>query len=132
MTTMTDAELYLKYDYPETKEMGLQFLTLVTAVLAFSLGFAEKVFDFPHAAQSKRWFVIAGWVLYLLAITLCGLGLTVNSLAGGRAVYQGLGYRRLATVAYSFILFAGASFIIALLCTMIAATMVSTTVPNPH
>jgi|GEM_PF-3348235 hypothetical protein len=104
---MTDAELFLKYNYTETKDMCLHFLTLVTAVLAFSLSFAEKVSDFQHAGRTRRLFVIVGWCSYLFSIILCGLGLTLNSLAGGDAVYGNAQYRILGEWSYLFIILAG-------------------------
>src|SRR5687767_2944902 len=53
---MTDelAQLFLKYDYPETKDLCKQFLTLVVAVLVFSLTFSEKIADFPRASNTTK------------------------------------------------------------------------------
>lgn len=114
------AELFLKYNYSETKDMGLHFLTLVTAVLVFSLSFAEKVFDFKNASKQKRTVVILGWCLYLISIILCGIGLTLNALAGGAAVYNG-DYNYWAQLSYRFIILAGVSFILGLIFTIISA-----------
>src|SRR5688500_3149781 len=63
-----DADLYLKYSYSEAKQLGLQFLTLVSAVLVFSLSFAEKIFGFPSSSKGKKKIMIAAWSLFLLAI----------------------------------------------------------------
>lgn len=117
---LSAAEKFLKYNYPETKDMGLHFLTLVTAVLVFSLSFAEKVFDFQHSTKKKRLIVILGWCLYILSIIFCGLGLTLNALAGGAAAYDG-NYRSYATTSYEFIVFAGGCFIVGLVFTMVSA-----------
>jgi hypothetical protein len=121
----SDAELFLKYNYLETKDMGLHFLTLVTAVLVFSLSFAEKVFDFQNASKRKRTIVILGWCLYLISIILCGLGLTLNALAGGAAVY-GNDYNYWANLSYKFIVLAGVSFIFGLVFTIISAIISGT------
>lgn len=118
---MTDAELFLKYNYPETKDMCLHFLTLVTAVLVFSLNFAEKVFDFQNATKNKRLVVITGWCLFILSIIFCGIGLAAISLAGGNAVYQQNDFQSLARLAYKFIVLSGISFIAGLIFIMTSA-----------
>jgi len=118
---MPDHELFLKYNYPETKELCLHFLTLVTAVLVFSLNFAEKVFDFKNSSKKKRLVVILGWWFFLLSIILCGVGLVYNSLAGGDAVYNQDKYHDLAQTAYKYIIIAGTSFIAGLAFIMISA-----------
>lgn len=40
------AELYLKYDYTETEDLCKHFITVVVAVLVFSLTLAEKIITF--------------------------------------------------------------------------------------
>jgi hypothetical protein len=45
---------FLKYDYAETKDLSKSFLTLVAAILVFSLTFSEKIVDF-----STSWQIIA-------------------------------------------------------------------------
>jgi len=126
---MTDAELFLKYNYAETKDMCLHFLTLITAVLVFSLNFSEKVFGFQNSTPKKRLVAICSWCLFILSIILCGLGLAANSLAGGQAVgelnideaHQQQTYYRLAEVSYKLITASGGLFILGLLFTIIAA-----------
>ena len=108
--------------------MCLHFLTLVTAVLAFSLSFAERVFDFPNATKAKRLLVISGWCFYLLSIILCGLGLVVNSLAGGDAVYRRENFARLGEWAYLFIILAGFFFIFGLIFSIFSA--IAATLPT--
>jgi hypothetical protein len=126
---LSNAEKFLKYNYQETKDLGLHFLTLVTAVLVFSLSFAEKVFDFQHSTKKKRLILILGWCLYLLSIITCGLGLTLNALAGGAAAYNH-DYQAFATASYEFIIFAGACFILGLIFTMISAILSKNNNPN--
>ncbi len=118
---MTDAELFLKYNYPETKDLCLHFLTLVTAVLVFSLNFAEKFFDFQKTTKYKRLVVIIGWCLFMLSIIFCGIGLAAISLAAGNAVYQQNNFQSLALTAYKLVILAGISFIAGLIFTMTAS-----------
>ena len=120
---MDNAELFLKYNYPETNDMCLHFLTVVTAVLVFSLNFAEKISDFQNSTKKRRLVVIAGWCLFMLSIIFCGLGLVVNSLAGGDAVYQKENYQSLAQLSYKFIIVAGGSFILGLGFIMVSAIL---------
>jgi hypothetical protein len=53
------AGLFLKYDYAEAKDLSKQFLTTVTAVLVFSLTFADKIINFSQASRVSRRFLIA-------------------------------------------------------------------------
>jgi uncharacterized membrane protein len=118
---MNNAELFLKYNYAETKDLCLHFLTLITAVLVFSLNFSEKVFDFQNSSKKRRLVVISGWCLFLLSIILCGLGLVFNSIAGGDAVYVQKYYIYWAQYSYLSILLAGTFFVLGLCLTMISA-----------
>lgn len=103
--------------------MGLHFLTLVSAVLVFSLNFAEKVFDFKSATKMKRLVVIAGWCLFLVSIIFCGIGLVLNSLAGGDAVYHQQNYQKLAQLSYQLIVVAGCAFIGGLIFIILSAVL---------
>lgn len=120
---MDKYELFLKYSYPEARDMGLHFITVVTAVLIFSLNFAEKVFNFKNASGTKRLVVILGWCLFLISIILCGIGLTFNAVAGGGAVYRKDYYSHYAQLAYGFIIAAGLFFIAGLVFLIISAAL---------
>lgn len=117
---MSGAELFLQYNYPETKELCLHFLTLITAVLVLSLNFAEKAIDFQNSTHGKRLSIILSWCLFVLAIIFCGLSLVFNSLAAGDAVYQKVNYLELAQKAYLSILLAGTTFVLGLILMMVA------------
>jgi hypothetical protein len=67
------AQLFLKYDYTETKDLSKQFLTLVVAVLVFSLTFSEKIVEFRHASTITRTWLVSAWTAFILSIILCGL-----------------------------------------------------------
>lgn len=110
------SELFLKYDYAETKEMCKHFLTLVTAVLAFSLTFADKLLGISKSVPFTKYGIFTAWVLFLSSIIFCGLGLVFNSLAGGAAVYgAGNSHAFEARRAYKWVLAAGTCFVIGLL-----------------
>ena len=80
---LSSSEMFLKYDYPETKDMCKQFLTLITTVLVISLTFSDKIVGFTNASTISKWLVISSWTSFLLAIILCGLGLLFVTMAAG-------------------------------------------------
>ena len=121
--TETDSERFMKYDYAETKDFCKHFLTLVVAVLVFSLTFSEKVVGFHTAPLTATVFLGLAWVSMLVAVILCGVGLKDLALAGGRAVYSQMGYQQLAHKAYKRIYAAGACFVIALVFLIMAVVM---------
>jgi hypothetical protein len=84
----SDAELFMKYDYPEAKDLCKHFLTTVVAVLVFSLTFAEKIIDFKTATPLAKYSLLGGWCAFMLAIILSGIGLAYITVAAGRIVYQ--------------------------------------------
>lgn len=118
-----DSKLFLKYNYTETKDFCKQFLTLVVAVLVFSLTFSEKVIGFPNATLPAKLCLAISWILMLIAIVSCGIGLTYMAMAGGDAVYARVRYHILAQKAYRLIIVAGASFIAGLLLLIVAAVI---------
>ncbi len=116
----TYREDFLRYDYAETKDMAKSFLTLVSALLVFSLTFSEKVIGFPDAGGFPRMCLIASWALFIMAIILCGVSLCFISLAGGNALYEG-DYLPLALRSWVCLLIAGSFFAIGLIILIIAA-----------
>jgi hypothetical protein len=103
---------FIKYDFAITQDLCKQFITVVTAVLVFSLTFSEKIVNFSSANRLLRILLAISWASMLFAIIACGLGLTYMCLAGGQAVY-GLddGYLSTAWRAYKWIIAGGVSFI---------------------
>jgi hypothetical protein len=117
--TQGDPDLFLKYNYAETKDLCKQFLALVTSVLVFSLAFAEKISGLQ--SHTTKWLLCAAWFAMLTAITLCGIGLTLITLAAGNAVYEKRNYLEIAARSYNCIVVAGACFVVSLLLLMITA-----------
>ncbi|WP_146185114.1 hypothetical protein [Flavobacterium pallidum] len=119
---MDSFEQFLKYNYFETKDLCLHFLTLVTAVLVFSLNFAEKVFNFKEASGKRRSIIISGWCSFIFSIIFCGVGLALNSRAGGYALSKELNQLNCYSFwAYIFISLSGCLFILGLILTMVSA-----------
>ena len=116
------AELFLKYDYAELKDLCEHFLTVVSAILVFSLTFSEKILGFPKVVPVAKIYLTITWGLFLGAILACGVGLALIALAAGDVVYNGIvGYPPRANAAISWIFAAGALFIGGLLAFMITA-----------
>lgn len=114
-TIISKSELFLKYDYPETKDMCKQFLTLASAILVVSLTFSEKIIDFSTASTTTKWLIITAWSFLLLSIISCGIGLLLITVAGGDAVYAKVNYLSIAYQSYKAIIVAGISFVTGLL-----------------
>lgn len=111
------AELFMNYNYPETKDLCLKFLTLVISILVFSITFSEKIIDFKNSSKGDKRILVFAWISLIFAIILCGMGLAVHALAGGEAVYgsRDSSITELAKNAYLLIVLAGISFIFGLL-----------------
>ena len=116
------AEQFMKYDYAETKDLCKQFLTLVSGILVFSITFAEKIVGYKEEGISARWPIVASWASFIVAISLVGIALGLIARAGGSAVNGGPEefYRNLENLAALFSILGGLSFIVGLLCLVIA------------
>jgi hypothetical protein len=77
----------MQYDYAETRSLCKDFLTLVSAILVFSIAFSEKIVDFANAPLHTRRWLLSSWQCFIAAIVACGIGLCFITLAGGAAVY---------------------------------------------
>jgi hypothetical protein len=80
-----DAINFLKYAFTETKDLAEHFLTVVTAVLVFSLTFSEKIANFGEAPTWVRVAITTAWSCMLLAIITCGIAICYVALSGGAA-----------------------------------------------
>jgi len=114
----------MRYDYAETKDLCKQFLTLVSGVLVFSLAFAEKIADFQKSPKFTRYVLLASWTLLVASIASCGIALVYLALAGGQAVYgAGDYYLQLAARCYTFVIAAGAFFVVGLVALVLAGAV---------
>lgn len=120
---LTPSEMFLKYDYPETKDLCKYFLTLITTVFVISLTFSEKVINFG-TQDYLRWLLIFSWCSFLIAIIFCGLGLLFITIAAGEAVYHKTRNRNRTVRAYKMIIIAGGLFISGLII-LIGSTIIT-------
>lgn len=114
------AELFLRYDYTETKDLAKAFLTLVSSILVISITFSEKVVGGPYARQRSRLALAASWFFLIIALIVCGSALVLITIAAGEAVYGGTGYLSVAWHSWYLMIFAGALFEAGLLALAIA------------
>lgn len=78
---LNGADKFVKYGYPEIKSLSIQFLTLVTSILVFSITFSEKIINYNQTKNSIRLTLTLGWTFLILAIVSNGIGLAYNALA---------------------------------------------------
>ncbi len=130
MTSIHD--LFLRYDYAETKDLCKYFLTLISGVLALSATFSRNLAG-PRPGQIARSSLLAAWVLFALAMVLCGLALVWNTQAAGQAIYgRADSYPMAAHVAYRLVVVAGASFISGLFALTVSAGCALFADGQPH
>jgi hypothetical protein len=73
-----EAKMYIDTDYGEIKDLAKAFLTLITATFVASITFSEKIVNFQNASRASAIAMFTCWVLSLLAIFSCGVGLAMN------------------------------------------------------
>ncbi len=84
--------LFMKFYYPEIKDLTLKFLTLDSSIFTFSVVFAEKVVDLSSPFSKRHLTIILSWILFLLSIIFGGIGLwrlfAAAEIANGSLVVQ--------------------------------------------
>ncbi|MEI7994691.1 MAG: hypothetical protein WCH01_07290 [Methylococcaceae bacterium] len=75
VTEKEKAVAFLEFQYTEIKDLSKQFLTVVAAVLALSVTFAEKIVDFTDASLTSRLLLMGAWGLCLFSFVLGGVAI---------------------------------------------------------
>ena len=117
----TTAELFLKYDYQETKDLAKAFLTLVSGILVLSITFSDKISGFTH--RHTRFALAACWTSLICALIACGFALVLITYAAGEAVYGGAGYFIIAWRSWYLMLVAGVLFAAGLIAMAVAGIL---------
>jgi len=120
------AELFLKYDYPETRDLMKAFLTVVSATLAFSVAFSEKIVRTHQSDKTVRRYILSSWILFFLALGFGGLSVVLIAAAAGCAIYGAIpvvscGGWLFALWSWGVGLFAALLFGLGLICLAVAA-----------
>ncbi|WP_035966430.1 hypothetical protein [Bradyrhizobium sp. YR681] len=119
------AELFMKYDYAETKDLLKTFITLISATLVVSITFSEKIVGIRDTSSRVRETLIWSWSLLVAALICAGVALAFIAAAAGKVIYERIPifdwhYGFLALISWSFVLLAGGAFIAALITMIIA------------
>ena len=122
-TTNDIAAKFMQYDYKEVKELSIQFLTLITAVLVFSLAFSEKIIDFKKAKRIVKHLLLTSWSSFFVSIVGAGFSLVLNVYAASEMLYGPDPYDAFSASYFSAIslLIAGIVFVIGLAFLIIAS-----------
>jgi hypothetical protein len=126
---------FLKYAFAETKDLSKHSLTVVTAVLVFSLTFSEKIASFSAARPVVCWSFVAAWCCMFLAIVSGGIAICYVALSGGAASSNGDpdSYWHPMRVAMGWLLTGGGLFVASLIALILAAVVsVTTQGPSGH
>lgn len=83
-------ELFLQYDYPETRDLMKSFLTVVSATLALSVTFSDKIVRMHQSDRRVRRLMLSAWVLMFIALILGGASIVLIATAAGCAIYGGV------------------------------------------
>lgn len=121
-TEINLAEMFLRYDYAEAKDLAKSFLTLNSGILVFSIAFSEKVIEYRTASMPAKLAMVGSWALGILAIILSGAAICCLAVAAGFAVYGG-DFFGMAQNAYILLLLAGASFVTSLIALVASAVL---------
>jgi hypothetical protein len=125
MQLSDDSVNFLKYAFTETKDLTKSFLTVVTAVLVFSLTFSEKIANFSGAWAVTRWTIVGAWSSMFLAVLSGGIAICYIALSGGAASSgsEADAYWRPMRVAIRWLVTAGVLFVVSLVALIVAAVL---------
>jgi hypothetical protein len=127
------AELFLKYDYAETRDLLKTFISLISATLVLSVTFADRILAARTSNRLGRQLLIFCWVLLVAALIASGISLCFIAAAAGAVLYGSLplinfSYWTFALMSWGFVIIAGLCFIGGLVL-MVLATVKSTLRP---
>ncbi|HEY3948715.1 hypothetical protein [Phenylobacterium sp.] len=114
--------LFLKFDYPEARDLAKAFLGLNAAVLVFTLTFSDRVVGLAPGYRPAKVAMIGAWSVFLVAVAAIGAAIGGLVLAGGRAVYGG-DFEGEAQRSYALLVGAGLLFIVGLSAMVAAAVL---------
>ncbi|MES2938808.1 MAG: hypothetical protein V4864_14065 [Pseudomonadota bacterium] len=112
---LISAETFLKFVYPETRDLCKHFLTLVSGILVFSITFSEKIVEFHKADVWPRRLLLFAWSMLVSAFLAGGLSLTMLFVSASRAAGNHPGWGRLMELGGLTLFAAGGAFVLALL-----------------
>jgi len=119
---LSSPEMFIKFYYPEVKDLSKSFLTLVSGILAFSVTFSSTIIGFPNASILQLTFLISSWLFLIVAIVAAGGGIYTNFVSSNianRAIMEGkehkIEFSSLVKHPYALLNVAGIAFVIGLI-----------------
>ncbi len=80
-------KVFVDFQYPEIKDLSKHFITLISAALVLSVSFSDKVVEVEAARPVQQWMMISAWVLLVLALGACGIGILLIYMAAERSAF---------------------------------------------
>ena len=112
------ADLVESFDYPEFKDLAKTFLVLLSATLVSSMAFSERLLDPARAPPRATWLMMIGWILLVLGIAACAVGLAFMSNAASTASGLSGDFQVLAQRATTCLFFSIGAYVMALVAWM--------------
>lgn len=122
---LSNSEIYIQFYYPEIKDLSKSFLSLVSAILAFSVTFSTSIIGFPSTSSTQLTVLICAWISFVIAIITTGAGLYLsfrNANIANRVIKDSgnLKIGKLLTLPYILLTIAGCTFVVGLVLLAIA------------
>ena len=111
---------FLKYELADAKTLAIQFITLVSAILVFSITFSEKIINYVQTTKPIKILLLVSWVLFIIAIVLAGISLCYVFTSEAMLIGKDPDYEHIAIQGYWILCSAGCSFVLGLLFLLIA------------
>src|SRR5947209_5983650 len=80
-----EERVFLKFLYPEVKDLAKQFLTLILGSLVLSVTFSEKIVSFSTANVVQQLCLMLSWLLLIVSLGMAGYGQYLIFLAAEQA-----------------------------------------------
>jgi hypothetical protein len=121
-------QVFLEFQYPESRDLLKHFLTLISASLVFSLTFSEKIIDFATARTVQKVAVVGAWSSLVVSLGACGLGIytlyiVAERVTAGRAFDRDIEFDRHQRFSHLLQDLAGVFYGLGLLALVVAAIM---------
>lgn len=123
----TSADRFVRFHYPEMKDLAKQMLTLIAGTLVLTVSLADKIVPLGTASPAVKILMASCWASLSLAFILGGIGLTLVFFAAvaateGAVYGRTVAYRRLAKPAFIVIDASAVLFALGLTLLAIAGT----------
>lgn len=130
MSALSEAELFMRYDYAEMKDLLKTFITVVSATIVFSLTFSDKIIKYDHSSVIIRRIVVSSWLCMIISLISAGASIVLIASAAGKMLYGSIPYIDygswiLTSWSVASALIAGVIFVISLLLLIVAVALAS-------